>query len=139
MAGSRTGFKTRRSGSPLVLLRASAGVVLATVLLGLVLVALYARSHGRLIRLVGPVHGIFGVAALLLLILALRGPLPGAQTGVSGFGPAAAVFLAFAVLAGLWVRSVGIRKLDPMLPIGIHATLAIFGAVLLAACASIAR
>jgi hypothetical protein len=122
-----------------MLLSASAGAILATVLLGLVLIALYARAQGRAIRLVGPLHGICGATALALLILALRGPLPGAGLGISGFAPTAAVLLGLAILAGLWVRSIGLRGRDPTLAIGIHATLAVFGAVLIAACASIGR
>ena len=49
----------------------------------------------------------------------------------------AAALLGLAVATGLVVLTVRRRRGDPMLAIGLHATLAIFGLVLLTAYASI--
>lgn len=112
-------------------------VLSATAALGLVLVVLHATGRTALIRWVGPMHGLAGLSGLVLLLLALRGPVRGAAYGVGGFGGMAAALLGLAIATGLVVLTVRRRRGDPMLAIGLHATLAIFGLVLLAAYASI--
>jgi hypothetical protein len=112
-------------------------VLSATAALGLVLVVLHATGRTALIRWVGPMHGLAGLSGLVLLLLALRGPVRGAAYGVAGFGGVAAALLGLAIATGLVVLTVRRRRGDPMLAIGLHATLAIFGLVLLAAYASI--
>ncbi len=115
----------------------SCGILGATVLLGLMLVGLHATGRARAaLRLVGPLHGTLGATGLAVLIVALRGPPRGVSIGAGSFGMMAAVLLGLALLAGLLVLARRIRRRDPMLAIGLHAMLAIFGVVLLAAYAS---
>lgn len=116
---------------------ASLVVLAATVTLGLALVLLHGMRRLGLVWLLGPLHGLAGVSGLVLLVLALRGPARGVAYGAGGFGTMAAVLLGLTVLAGLVVMRVRQRKGDPMLAIGLHATLAIFGFVVLAAYASV--
>lgn len=112
-------------------------VVSAAALLGLILTLLYGTGRRRGLRIAGPVHGLVGASGFALLVFALRGPARGAAYGVSGFGTLAAVLLGCAVLLGLLVLRARLRRRDPMLVIGVHATLAIFGLVLLAAYVSV--
>ncbi len=112
-------------------------VVSAAALLGVVLTLLYGTGRRRGLRFAGPVHGLLGASGLGLLVLALGGPARGAAYGVSGFGSMAAILLGCAILLGLLVLRARLRRRDPMFVIGIHATLAIFGLVLLAAYASV--
>lgn len=79
-------------------------------------------------------HGVVGIAGLGCLLLALRGPPRGLDEGTASFGLVAATLLALAVLAGLGVLLMhrGRRRRAATL-IGLHATLAISGFVLLAA------
>ncbi len=112
-------------------------VLSAAAALGLALVLLYGLRRTSLLWLLGPLHGLAGASGLILLLSALRGPARGAAYGVAGFGTMAAVLLALAIATGLVVLTVRRRRGDPMLAIGLHATLAIFGLVLLAAYASI--
>jgi hypothetical protein len=105
--------------------------------LGTVLVVLHGMRRTAILRFAGPLHGLIGATGLGLLLVALRGPPRGVTYGVSGFGTMAAVLLSLGVLAGLGVLARRLRRRDPMLAIGVHATLAIFGFVLLAAYASV--
>jgi len=111
-------------------------VISATAALGLALALLHGLRRTRGLRLAGPLHGLLGASGLALLLAALRGPARGVAYGASGFGTMAAVLLVCALLAGLLVLRARMRARDPMLAIGLHATLAIFGLVLLAAYAS---
>ena len=82
----------------------------------------------------GAAHGLLGIAGLAALLLALRGPQHGVAMGVGGFGRIAAVLLTAALLAGLAVLTTRLRHRHvPGLLIGIHATLAVSGVVVLAA------
>ncbi|MEO9190029.1 MAG: hypothetical protein ABI224_08500 [Acetobacteraceae bacterium] len=112
-------------------------VISATAVLGLALALLHGLRRTRLPRLAGPLHGILGACGLVLLLIALRGPARGVAYGAGGFGTMAAILLGCAILAGLLVLRARLRTRDPMVAIGIHATLAIFGLVLLAAYASV--
>jgi hypothetical protein len=125
----------RADGRPMIV--PSLAVLIATMVLGLALVALHGLRRTRLLWLLGPLHGLTGASGLALLLVALRGPVRGAAYGAAGFGPMAAVLLGLAVITGLLVLRVRQRRGDPMLAIGLHATLAIFGLVLLAAYASV--
>ncbi len=112
-------------------------VISATAALGFVLALLHGLHRTRGLRVAGPLHGILGACGLVLLLFALRGPARGVAYGAGGFGTMAAVLLGCAILAGLFVARARLRARDPMVAIGLHATLAIFGLVLLAAYASI--
>lgn len=106
----------------------------ATLVIGLGLVLLHGLRRRRLAGRIGLFHAALGAAGLALLIWAL-GTLPprGLTEGAGGFGEVAAVLLGFAFLAGVSLWRGRRRRGDPTLLIGIHATLAIFGVVILAA------
>lgn len=97
---------------------------------------LHGLRRPRLLRFAGPLHGSLGFCGLVLLLVALRGPARGVAYGAGGFGTMAAILLGCAILAGLLVARVRVRNRDPMMAIGLHATLAIFGLILLAAYAT---
>ncbi len=105
-------------------------------LLGSALAALALRSEAAPSRWwpLGAVHGLLGAAGLVMLVLAQRGPPRGAAMGVGSFGRIAAGLLAMALVAGLTIVVARLRyPRVPGLMIGIHATLAITGVVVLAA------
>jgi hypothetical protein len=82
----------------------------------------------------GALHGLLGVAGLAALLLALRGPPRGEAMGVGAFGRISAMLLGIAVVAGLVVLIARLRyRRAPSLVIGIHATIAVSGVVILAA------
>jgi hypothetical protein len=114
----------------------SFSLLLLAVLLGTLLAALHLGA-ARVRLLSGPLgllHGLLGVFGLGALLLALRGPPRGAAMGVGAFGRIAAVLLATALLAGLLVLAARLRyRRVPGLAIGIHATIAVGGVVILAA------
>jgi hypothetical protein len=102
-------------------------------LIGSALAVLYLRS-GRVPVPAAALHGLIGLAGFLWLLLALRGPPRGLATGTSSFGAVAAVLIAFAALAGGTILAA--HRLKPRLAgtlIGVHATLAVSGVVILAA------
>ncbi len=79
-------------------------------------------------------HGLIGLAGLGCLVLALRGPPRGLDHGTASFGTIAATLLALAALAGLGILLMHRgRKRRAGSLIGVHATLAISGFVVLAA------
>jgi hypothetical protein len=87
------------------------------------------RATSRPPLAAGIAHGTVGAAGLLVLLLSLRGPPRGVDTGVGSFGTIAAILFAAALLTGaalLFLR----RKGTVM---AIHAGLAITGFVLLLA------
>ena len=102
---------------------------------GIALVALSQWRHptGR-IWLPGAAHGLTGLAGFVLLLLGLRGPPRGVQIGASGFGAVAAALIGLGLVLGLAVVVSRLRR-RPISPLalGIHATLAIAGLVMLAA------
>ena len=77
-----------------------------------------------------------GIAALLsygVLIAALTGPPRGAATGTQSFGLVAAILLLLAALIGILSLALHFRRRRmPGIAIGIHASAAIFGYVMLA-------
>ena len=98
------------------------------------LALLHLRGSARPHPAVGALHGLLGLAALVTLVAALRGPPRGLQTGVASFGMVAAV-LAIAVLTvGLLVLLLlCTRRQLAGLAIAVHATLAITAYVVLLA------
>ena len=82
----------------------------------------------------GVLHGLVGGVGLGALLLALHGPPRGEAMGVGSFGRVAAVLLAAALLAGLAVPLLRLRRRRvPGVVIGAHAFVAISGVVVLAA------
>jgi len=79
--------------------------------------------------LAGLAHGGVGAAGLAILLLALRGPPRGVESGVGSFGLASAVLLVAALLTGAVLLALR-RKTAVMV---IHAAIAITGYVLLLA------
>jgi hypothetical protein len=91
------------------------------------------RAAGGLSRLpplpIGIAHGLVGTIGLATLLLALRGPARGIDTGVGSFGTIAAILIAGALLTVICVLLLH-RKAIAM---AIHAGIAITGYVLLLA------
>lgn len=105
------------------------------VLLGNVLAVLHLREGATPPPWpLGTLHGLIALAGLGLLGLALRGPPRGLDQGTGSFGAIAATLIALAALVGLAQLAGRLRKrrLSGIL-IGIHATLAIGGFVILLA------
>ena len=111
-------------------------VLLTAALIGIVLGAMHLAA-GRAVRVPWPawvLHGLLGATGLAILLLGLRGPPRGVAMGVSGFGRFAAVVLVAALLVGLVILSGRLRRRPvSVLTLGLHATLAIGGVVVLAA------
>ncbi len=79
-------------------------------------------------------HGLLGIGGLCCLVLALRGPPRGVDMGVASFGAIAAALLALAALAGLAVLLTHrLKRRRAGTLIGLHASLAVSGFVVLAA------
>lgn len=82
----------------------------------------------------GALHGLIAIGGLVLLALALRGPPRGLDQGTASFGAIAAALIALAAAAGLALLGTRLRKRRPAgALIGLHATLAIGGFVVLIA------
>ena len=111
-------------------------LLLIAALLGTALAALHLRAGNvRPPRWpFGALHALLGTVGLGALLIALRGPPRGEAMGVGAFGGIAAVLLAMGLLAGLAVLAARLRyRRVPGLVIGIHATIAVSGVVVLAA------
>jgi len=79
-------------------------------------------------------HGLLAVGGLSCLALALRGPPRGLEYGVASFGIIAASLITLAALIGVALLATRIFKTRIAgIMIGIHATLAVGGFVILAA------
>ena len=114
----------------------SFGLLLVAALIGNGLAALHLRAERTAPPrwAFGAIHGLLGAIGLATLFIALRGPPRGVAMGVGAFGRIAAVLLAMALLAGLAIVAIRLRRRRvPGLVIGIHATLAVSGVVILAA------
>ena len=74
-------------------------------------------------------HGGLGTMGLALLLLALHRGLPPSTMGTTGFGPAAAVFFALALVLGLALAVFRVRPAGVL--VAFHAGLAIAGFVVL--------
>ncbi len=82
----------------------------------------------------GLVHAATGVGGLGVLLAALGGPPRGVALGGASFGLVAAAMLGTAALAGSLVLALRLRGTKPsIMLIGLHATVALFGVVVLAA------
>ncbi len=81
----------------------------------------------------GIAHGLVGTAGLAVLLMALRGPERGVNTGVATFGPIAAALFAAALLTGIAVLLLRRKGLA----MAIHATIAITAYVLFLAWAAL--
>lgn len=118
------------------MLSASFAVLAAAALFGSVLAVPYLRG-GTARAAPWPaaaLHGIIGIGGLGLLVLGLRETPPGPDQGTAMFGPIAAALLALALLAGLVILYMHRgRKRRAATLIGVHATLAVSGFVVLAA------
>jgi hypothetical protein len=117
------------------MLLASFTLLLIAAALGSVLAALSLRPGlPPPAPMYGVLHGCLGAGGFVALLIALRGPPRGVAMGVGSFGALAAVLLGVALLAGLIMLAVRARvRQVPGLIIGIHATIAISGIVILAA------
>jgi hypothetical protein len=83
---------------------------------------------------VAALHGLLGVGGLACLLFALRGPPRGLAQGTASFDAIAATLFALAALAGGGIFAAHLRKRRPAgALIGLHATLAVSGFVILAA------
>jgi hypothetical protein len=111
-------------------------IVAIAVLLGSVLGALHLQSEGRTAPpwLLAALHGLLGIGGLGCLILALRGPARGLNQATGSFGIIAAALIALAALLGVGFMATRLLKRRPVgVLIGVHATLAVSGFVILAA------
>ena len=98
----------------------------------LAVVALQRRNAKPPLWLAG-LHGTCALLGYAALLWALRGPARGAATGTQSFGPAAAVLLLVAAALGIASLALHIRRRRlPGFWAGAHASVAIFGYVLLA-------
>ena len=104
------------------------------VLLGSVLAVLHLQTEpGTPPWSLAALHGLLAVGGLSCLVLALGGPPRGLDQGVASFGIIATTLITLAALIGvalLATRIFEIRIAEIM--IGIHATLAVSGFVILA-------
>jgi len=114
---------------------------LATLIIALAAVAGSVLAVGRMYpaaRMARPralvvIHLVLAVAGYFVLVVALRGPIRGASAGTQSFGMIAAVVLALAAALGLAMLALQQRgRRVPALLVGVHATLAVTGVVVLA-------
>ncbi len=106
------------------------------VLLGSLLAVLDTQGAGTATPLwpLAALHGLAALGGLACLALALRGPVRGLDQGTASFGMLSAWLLAAAALMGLSLLAARLRRRRlPGLLIGLHATLAVTGFVVLAA------
>jgi cytochrome c oxidase assembly factor CtaG len=110
-------------------------LLLLAVLLGSLLAVLDMRSGAATpLWPLAALHGIAALAGFVCLALALRGPVRGLDQGTASFGMISAWLLAAAALLGLSLLTARLRRrrLSGTL-IGVHATLAVSGFVVLTA------
>ena len=116
------------------MLSASFVVLLAAVLLGTVLAILYLRGGAAPPASLAILHGVTGIGGLACLGLSLDGPSRGLDQGAASFGAISAVLMMLAALCGIGVllmHRVKRRRAGAL--IGLHASLAVSGFVVLAA------
>ncbi|MGB7036326.1 MAG: hypothetical protein WBD71_12450 [Xanthobacteraceae bacterium] len=111
-------------------------VLVIAVLLGSVLFVMHLRNDPRSAarwRLAG-LHGLVGIGGLVCLLFALHNPSLQPDPGTAGFGGISLVLIALAALfgGGIFVARVANSRRAGAL-IGVHATIAISGFVILAA------
>lgn len=117
-----------------MLIAAFAALAVA-VALGTALAMVYLRGEdaAALPWPLGAIHGLLGIGGLCCLALALRGPPRGVTLGVGSFGAISATLITLAALAGFAVLYRLLKRKRPGSLIGLHATLAVSGFVILAA------
>ena len=106
-----------------------------TVLFGISLLVMpqRVRRRGR-VWLPKAAHGIFGIIGFLVLLRTLGEPPSGVNSGVANFGVFAAWLIGAALLLGCFAFAVRWRRRPvSSVVIGIHATLAVAGLVMLGA------
>jgi hypothetical protein len=110
-------------------------ILAAAVLLGSVLAVLYSQREGSTPPWsLAALHGLLAIGGLSCLALALRGPSRGLDQGVASFGIIAALLITLAALIGVALLAKRIFKTRIAgIMIGIHATLAVSGFVILTA------
>jgi hypothetical protein len=110
-------------------------VLLAAVLLGTTLAVLYLRPAAPPPPWpLAVLHGLVGIGGLACLAVSLGGPPRGLDQGTASFGAISAVLLGLAALVGIGVvlmHRVKRRRAGTL--VGVHATLAVSGFVILAA------
>jgi hypothetical protein len=90
-------------------------------------------SAGAMPVSLAALHGVLAIIGFGVLIVALGGPPRGLSTGTASFGMIAAVALGLAACVGFAMLAVHLRRRRvPGAVVGIHATLAISGFVVLA-------
>ena len=104
------------------------------VLLGSALAPLHLREGAAAPpRPLGALHGLLAIGGLGGLVLALGGPPRGLDQGTASFGAIATALLALATVIGAALFTARLRKRRlPATLIGIHATFAVGGFVILA-------
>ncbi len=110
-------------------------VLTVAVLIGTLLAVLHMRENAALPAWPLPaLHLLAALGGLAALALSLRGPARGVEQGTAAFGAGSAAILALAALVGIALLVARLRrgKVSSAL-IGVHATLAISGFVVLAA------
>jgi len=115
-------------------------ILAAAVAMGAAAAVMSLRAGGAPAPLaVTSAHAVFAAGGYAVLLVALAGPRRGAATGTASFGAIAAVLLGLAVLAGLaLLRQRRARGRISGGLIGVHATLAVTGFIILAAYAMLA-
>jgi hypothetical protein len=114
----------------------AAFVILAiAVLLGSVLAVLHLQTESSTPPWsLAALHGLLAIGGLSCLALALRGPTRGLDHGVASFGIIATLLITLAALIGVTFVATRVFKARiPEVMIGVHATLAVGGFVILAA------
>lgn len=118
------------------MLTATFALLGAAVLLGSVLAVVHLRAGDAASppSSIAALHGLLGLRGFACLVLGLLGPPQGLETGTASFGAIAAALIGLAALAGSGILATRFvkRRLSGAL-IGIHATLAVGGFVVLAA------
>lgn len=88
----------------------------------------------RLGWLPGALHGLAGLSGAALLLASLGGPARGLQLGMGQFGLVAAAMVGVGLLIGLGLLARNLAgRPAPVLVVGLHATIAIMGYVVLVA------
>jgi hypothetical protein len=116
------------------MLIAAFAILGTAVLLGSILAVLHLRTDGAVAPpwKLAALHGLLAIAGLGCLVLALQGPPRGLAQGTASFGMIAAALIALAALFGAWFVAKHLRKKRlGGIPVGIHATLAVSGFVIL--------
>ena len=118
-----------------IMLIAAFVILAVAVLLGLVLAVLHLQAEGSTPPWsLAALHGLLAIGGLSCLALALRGPPRGLDQGVASFGILATLLITLAALTGVALLAKRIFKTRIAgIMIGIHATLAVGGFVILAA------